>query len=64
MISRYAHSIKNPHIIHYIKNRRYLCITCVNTTPSKLTKDTNKVTCKNCIRNLCKKISKTRKWRW
>ena len=54
MISKYAHSIKNPHIIHYIKNRRYLCITCVNTTPTKSTKDKNKVTCKNCLSELNK----------
>lgn len=58
----YAHSIKNPHIIHYQRkyrvgeyrlkgdHHRYLCCNCY--TPSKATTDTDKVTCKNCLREL------------
>jgi hypothetical protein len=58
----YAHSIKNPHIIHFQRNyhvgeyrlkgrhHRYLC--CGSYTPSKATTDASKVTCKNCLKEL------------
>ncbi len=59
----YAHSIKNPHIIHkQIKNDyiprlfgdyRYLC--CGSYTPEKATVDDSKVTCKNCLKMLSEK---------
>lgn len=63
----YAHSIKNPHIIHmveklkdnestYLDNRyRYLCNQAVGPTPSKSTTDPSKVTCKNCLREMSRK---------
>lgn len=59
----YAHSIKNPHIIHmkreYTKDEyywprdqkyRYLCCNCY--TPEKATDDPGKVTCKNCLKEM------------
>ena len=50
MISKYVHSIKNPHIIHLIRNKQYVCITCCSITPSKSTYNPLKVTCKRCKR--------------
>lgn len=54
----YAHSIKNPHIIHFrmvrrkedlwISKYRYLC--CGSYTQSKGTPEPKKVTCQNCLR--------------
>jgi hypothetical protein len=54
--SKYAHSIKNPHIIHYVNRSkdRYLCIGACSITKSKMTRETKEVTCKNCIRKLLK----------
>jgi len=58
----YAHSIKNPHVIHFqwewrddeyhLKRDvyRYLCCNCY--TPEKATDDSSKVTCKNCLKML------------
>ena len=42
--------MKNAHIIHMLKGRRYLCIGACGTTKEKSTKDWKKVTCKNCLR--------------
>lgn len=53
-------TIKNPHIIHYVKNGRYLCIRACSITKSKSTKKTNKVTCKNCLEQLGWKVKKYR----
>jgi len=47
-------SIKNKHIIHYIKNGYYLCIRACDITPCKSTINKKKVTCKNCLRDLKK----------
>lgn len=59
----YAHSIKNPHIIHFRREwhedeyhfkdddvYRYLCCNCY--TPEKATDESSKVTCKNCLKIL------------
>lgn len=58
----YAHSIKNPHVIHFrrewrddeyhLKHNvyRYLCCNCY--TPEKATEDPSEVTCKNCLKML------------
>ena len=57
MISKYAHSIKNPHIIHFLlKNGRYLCIRSSSITKSKSTRNSEKVTCSNCTRILMKEL--------
>jgi hypothetical protein len=56
MISTYAHSVKNPEIIHYIHNRRYVCNSACSTTKIKSTKDPLSVTCENCIRKLSKGV--------
>lgn len=65
-IEQYGHSIRNAHIIHMVKKVdpapyndrdpgwRYLCIQACYPTPSKSTTDPEKVTCKNCIRELKK----------
>jgi len=45
-------TIKNPHIIHFVRNRRYICIGAVNPIKEKSTRIKSKVTCKNCKRNL------------
>lgn len=54
--SRGAHSIKNPHIIHYVLwhdgDMRYLCNGACSVTKSKTTKAKSKVTCKNCLRGI------------
>lgn len=58
-----AHSIKNPHIIHFVRNRRYICIGACSTTPSKHSKNLKDITCKNCLRILKKEAKKNkRKW--
>lgn len=49
-ISKYAHSIKNPKIVHLLRNNRYVCIGCCSTTPIKSTTNPLRVTCKNCKR--------------
>jgi len=59
-MSKYAHSIKNPHIVHYYLRRNiggyrwwaYLCIGASSTTPSKSTRDVYEVSCLNCQRAL------------
>lgn len=48
----YAHSIKNPHIIHYVRGGRYICQQACGTTESKSTRSWGEVTCKNCL-HLC-----------
>jgi len=48
-ISKYAHSVKNPKTIHYLRGNRYLCNRACSTTPSKSTKKWSKVTCMNCL---------------
>lgn len=53
MISKHAHSIKNPHIIHFIKNNHYVCMGACSTTPSKSTQNVSEVTCKNCLHIIC-----------
>jgi hypothetical protein len=50
MKSKYAHSIKNPNIIHFVRNKHYVCMGACSTTPSKSTKYPLKATCKNCKR--------------
>ena len=62
----YAHSMRNLHIIHmivgldhepyhpYDPGVRYLCIGTCFPTPEKSTRDPEKVTCKNCLRELKK----------
>ena len=54
--AKYAHSVKNPKIIHMIirrKNRwKYLCIGACAITKIKTTKDQFEVTCKNCLKIL------------
>lgn len=50
MISKYAHSIKNKHIIHFVKRKRYLCNGACSTTPEKSTTSWYAVICKNCLR--------------
>lgn len=52
--SKYAHSIKNPHIIHKLVRGHYLCISCCPITPLKSTQEWDKVTCKNCLRKVIK----------
>lgn len=61
----YAHSVKNPNIIHFKKTVRrwlhddeyhYLC--CDSYTPSKATTDLSKVTCQNCLRLLANREEK------
>lgn len=47
-------SIKNPHIIHFIRNKKYLCNHACSITKSKSIKDKLKVTCENCLRKLYK----------
>ena len=56
MISRNAHSIKNPQRKHLLVNKKYLCNHSCTTTPIKSVVDAKKVTCKN-----CKKIIATQK---
>jgi hypothetical protein len=58
VISKYAHSIKNPSIIHLIRNKRYVCFSCCSTTPSKSTTNPLKVTCKNCKRYILNYLAK------
>lgn len=45
--------IKNPHKRHWTKRtkfgRRYICITAVIPTPSKIAKTIDQVNCQNCI---------------
>jgi len=41
--------MKNAHIVHKIKNKRYLCIRAVDPTPEKSVRTWDKVTCKNCL---------------
>lgn len=48
----FAHSIKNPHIIHMMHGMHYLCMRACSTTPAKSTRDKAKVTCKNCRREI------------
>jgi hypothetical protein len=65
----FAHSIKNPEIIHYfirrsrrahdgsgreIRHWSYLCMQACSTTPSKRTRNVLDVTCLNCLRDLGK----------
>jgi len=49
-------SIKNIHVKHWVKRTktgvRYLCIHSCNPTKEKIAKTKNKVTCKNCKREL------------
>ena len=47
-------TIKNPHIVHFVRNGRYICIWACEITKMKSTKDKNKVTCKTCKRKLMK----------
>ena len=56
IVSRYAHSVKNKHIIHLVPilDKRYLCNHACSVTPSKSTNDISKVTCKNCLRELAR----------
>lgn len=59
----FAHSIKNPHIIHFkveasygwLHDRSYKYLCCSSYTYSKATTDKSKVTCKNCLRDLAKR---------
>lgn len=63
----YAHSIKNPHTIHFRRKYRkdeyippvlrgeyliYTYLCCGSYTPEKATDDPLKVTCKNCLKIL------------
>ena len=63
----YAHSIKNPHIIHLRRKYRkdeyvppifkdeysfYRYLCCGSYTPEKATDDSSKVTCKTCLKML------------
>lgn len=62
--NQYAHSIKNPQIVHMLKlyetsvpdwdetlfKFRYLCNRSVLITKSKSTKKWKNVTCQNCIK--------------
>lgn len=50
----YAHSVKNPHIIHMVKDGRYLCVGAFGTTLVKSTTDIEEVTCLNCLRKIMK----------
>ena len=45
-------SIKNPHIIHFVRKGRYICIGTCTPTKEKSTKRKNTVTCINCIKIL------------
>lgn len=45
-------TIKNPHIIHFIKKGKYLCNQACFTTKEKSTKEKNKITCRNCLKRL------------
>jgi len=62
--TRYAHSIKNPQIKHAVEIKSdstmdiyesYLCIGCVDATPSKIARQKKDVTCKNCLRIIGKR---------
>ena len=52
----YAHSIKNPHIIHAVEKQDYFIwneygyICCGCFTPEKVATKPSEVTCKNCLR--------------
>ena len=46
--------IINPEIIHYRTGDTYLCNRACYITESKCTKDTEKVTCQNCLREIKK----------
>lgn len=41
-------TIKNPHIIHFVRNKKYLCIGALHPTPEKSTRFKDKVKCKRC----------------
>lgn len=56
-------TIKNPHIIHFVKkikkeddylNQRWRYICCGSYTKEKSTRKESDVTCKNCLRALKK----------
>jgi len=53
MKSKFAHSIKNPQIMHYMitrdKRKRYLCNGACSITPKKIALTEHEVTCKNCL---------------
>ena len=45
-------SIKNPHIIRFVRHGRYICNSACGITAEKSTKRKNKVTCVNCLKLL------------
>jgi len=47
-----AYKLLSQKIIHFKLDKHYLCNWACGTTPSKSTKDINKVTCKNCLRSI------------
>ena len=57
-LSEYAHSIKNPHIKHWIDfDGGYLCNKACSSTPSKSTRIKSEVTCKNCLRSITNRVT-------
>lgn len=57
-------SIKNPHIIHFVRSKRYICIGAVIPTKEKSTYLRDRVTCKRCkhiLKMEKKKNGKTRR---
>ena len=47
-------TIQNPEIIHLRTGDTYLCNRACYITESKCTKDTEKVNCQNCLREIKK----------
>ena len=63
-------SIKNPHIIHFVKKikegwrkgeNRYVCIGACGTTKEKSTCRWKNVTCRNCLKQKEKQENKNAK---
>lgn len=57
-IASNSHGIRNPNTRHWVSgkgnDRRYICLSVVGITPSKVAKSMKDVTCQNCYRILKK----------